>query len=473
MKILLTGATGYVGGRLLRVLESRGADLRCLARRPEAVRTTSPRTEVVKGDVLERCSLDRALAGIDVAYYLVHALGTQSGFAETERIGAEHFAAAAAQARVQRIVYLSGLGSGDELSPHLASRQEVGRVLRESGIETLELRASIVIGSGSLSFELIRALVERLPVMITPRWLRSRAQPIAIEDVLEYLLRAADVRLNGSEIVEVGGADQVTYEEVMQAYARLRGLRRRLIPVPILSARLSSLWLGLVTPVYARVGRKLIESLRHDTVVSSPRAAELFPFSPMGYREALVKALANEDRELAETRWSDALSAGENRLAAEDAPVHARLVDTRAVETPVPPERAFAPIRRIGGRTGWYSHNRLWRLRGFLDLLVGGVGLRRGRSDPEDLAVGSTLDFWRVEAYEPDRLLRLRAEMRVPGRAWLQFEVEGGERGSTIRQTALFDPVGLWGLAYWYALRPLHTLVFRGMLAAIAERAAA
>jgi uncharacterized protein YbjT (DUF2867 family) len=473
MKILLTGATGYVGGRLLRVLESRGTDLRCLARRPEAVRTISSSTEVVKGDVLDRRFLDRAFKGIDVAYYLVHALGTRSGFAETERIGAENVADAAARAGVRRIVYLSGLGSGDDLSPHLASRQEVGRVLRASGVETLELRASIVIGSGSLSFELIRALVERLPVMITPRWLRSRAQPIAIEDVLEYLLRGADVPLQGSEIVEIGGADQVTYEEVMREYARLRGLGRRLIPVPMLSARLSSLWLGLVTPVYARVGRKLVESLRHDTVVRSTRAAELFPFSPMGYREALVKALANEDRELAETRWSDALSAGENRLAAEEAPVHARLVDTRAVKTSVPPELAFAPIRRIGGRAGWYSQDRLWRLRGFLDLLVGGVGLRRGRSDPENLAVGSALDFWRVEAYEPNRLLRLRAEMRVPGRAWLQFEVEGDERGSTIRQTAIFDPVGLWGIAYWYGLRPLHNLVFRGMLAAIAERARA
>jgi hypothetical protein len=239
----------------------------------------------------------------------------------------------------------------------------------------------------------------------------------------------------------------------------------------VISARISSLWLGLVTPVYARVGRKLVESLRHDTVVESPRAAELFPFEPMGYREALARALANEDRELAQTRWSDALSAGESRLPAEDAPTHARVVDTRAVEVPVPPERAFSPIRRIGGRAGWYSRDTLWRLRGFLDVLVGGVGLRRGRGDPETPVVGSALDFWRVEAYEPNRLLRLRAEMRVPGRAWLQFEVEGDAHRSTIRQTAIFDPAGLAGLAYWHGLRPLHNLVFRGMLAAIAKRA--
>jgi uncharacterized protein YbjT (DUF2867 family) len=436
------------------------------------VRATSPHTEVVRGDILDKESLRAALEGIDTAYYLVHALGAKTGFAETERVGAENFAAAAQAAGLGRIVYLSGLGSGDDLSPHLASRQDVGRVLRESGVETLELRASIVIGSGSLSFELIRALVERLPVMITPRWLRSRSQPIAIDDVIEYLLQGADVPLEGSEVVEIGGADQVTYEEVMREYARLRRLKRRLLPVPMLSARLSSLWLGLVTPVYARVGKKLVESLRHDTVVGSRRAAELFPFKPMGYREALVKALANEDRELAETRWSDALSAGESGRPVEDAPTHARVIDTRSVEVPVSPERAFAPIRRIGGRAGWYSRNTLWRLRGFLDVLAGGVGLRRGRADPETPAVGSALDFWRVEAYEPNRLLRLRAEMRVPGRAWLQFEVEGNVHSSTIRQTAIFDPVGLSGLAYWYGLRPLHNLVFRGMLAAIAKRAA-
>lgn len=427
----------------------------------------------MRGDVLDPGSLASALDGIDTAYYLVHALGSNSSFAATERAGAENFAAAARSRGIRRIVYLSGLGSGDDLSTHLASRQEVGRVLRDSGVETLELRASIVIGSGSLSFELIRALVERLPVMIAPRWLRSRAQPIAIEDVLEYLLRAAEVQLEGSEVVEIGGADQVTYEDVMREYARIRGLRRLIVPVPVLSARLSSLWLGLITPVYARVGRKLVESLRHDTIVESTRSTELFTFAPMGYREALVRALANEDRELAQTRWSDALSAGERRRPAEDAPANARVVDTRAVEVPVPPERAFAPIRRIGGEAGWYSCNGLWRARGFLDLLAGGVGLRRGRGDPETPRVGSALDFWRVEAYEADRLLRLRAEMRVPGRAWLQFEVEGDSNRSTIRQTAIFDPVGLAGLSYWYGLRPLHNLVFRSMLAAIAERAVA
>lgn len=470
-RVLLTGATGYVGGRLLHALETRGERVRCLARRPAAVRTTSAATEVVAGDVLDPDSLRPALTGADAAYYLVHSLGARAGFESAERAGAEAFAAAARECGVGRIVYLGGLGADRDLSPHLASRQEVGRILRESGTPTLELRASIVIGSGSLSFELIRALVERLPVMITPSWVRSVSQPIAIEDVIDYLLLALDVPLPVSEVVEIGGADRVTYEELMREYARIRGLRRSMIPVPILTPHLSSLWLGLVTPVYARVGRKLVESLRHDTVVRDARAATPFPIRPRGYREALVRALANEDREFAETRWSDALSAGERGRAAHGGRLYGRVLDSRIVEVPVPPAQAFAPIRRIGGRAGWYYGDRLWRLRGLLDLLVGGVGLRRGRSDPETPAVGSALDFWRVEAYEPDRLLRLRAEMRMPGRAWLQFEVEGDERRATIRQTAMFDPVGLAGLTYWHALRPFHNLVFAGMLAEIARRA--
>jgi uncharacterized protein YbjT (DUF2867 family) len=470
--ILLTGATGYVGGRLLHALENNGEHVRCLARRPEAVRARSDSTEVVAGDVLDPASLRATLAGVDVAYYLVHALGATQGFEQAERAGAESFAAAAREAGVRHIVYLGGLGVGDDLSPHLASRQEVGRVLRESGVPTIELRASIVIGSGSLSFELLRALVERLPLMVTPRWVRTVSQPIAVEDVIDYLLQAIEIPLPASEVVEIGGADRVSYRKLMQEYARLRGLRRAMIPVPLLTPRLSSLWLGLVTPIYARVGRKLVESLRHETVVRGERAAEVFSVRPRGYREALVRALLNEDRELAETRWSDALSSAElGRTGGVGRPC-GRVVDSRAVEVAASPSRAFEPIRRIGGRTGWYFANSLWRLRGFLDLLVGGVGLRRGRTDPETPDVGSALDFWRVEAYEPDHLLRLRAEMRVLGRAWLQFEVDGDEHRSTIRQTAIFDPVGVVGLAYWYGLRPLHSLVFGRMLAGIARRAA-
>lgn len=470
-RILVTGATGYVGGRLLSALLDRGEQVRCLARRPEAV---APRTglHVVAGDALDGAAVRRALDGIDVAYYLIHAMGATDAFEERDRQAATIFAEAARDAGVQRIVYLGGLGSGPDLSSHLASRQEVGRLLASTSVETIEFRASIVIGSGSLSFELVRSLTERLPAMVTPRWVRTRTQPIAVEDLVAYLVAALDLEPGLGGVFEIGGADVVTYGELMQEYARQRGLRRLLVPVPVLTPRLSSLWLALVTPVYARVGRKLVESLPHETVVHDPRALEQFPLRPLGYRAAIARALLNEDRAFAETRWSDAVSAGERSTPRHPQRTRARLVDSRTRTVPVTPALAFAPIRRIGGQSGWYYGNSLWQLRGLLDLCVGGVGLRRGRRDPETPAVGSTLDFWRVEAYEPDRLLRLRADMRLPGRAWLQFEVDGDEQGSTIGQTAIFDPSGLAGLVYWYALLPVHGLVFRGMLAGIADEAA-
>ena len=467
-RVLVTGATGYVGGRLLHALLECGEAVRCLARRPEAV-AALPGLEVVAGDALDAAAVRRALDGIDVAYYLIHAMGAPDGFRERDRRAAEIFAAAAQDADVRRIVYLGGLGEGPNLSPHLASRQEVGRILASTGVETVEFRASIVIGSGSLSFELVRTLAERLPIMVTPRWVETRAQPIAIEDLIDYLVAALDVETHGSEIFEIGGPDVATYGELMREYARRRGLRRAFVGVPVLTPRLSSLWLGLVTPLNARIGRTLIESLPHETVVRDPRALERFSIRPRGYREAIARALVNEDQEFAATRWSDAFSVGERAPRASARPPYGRLVDTRVRRVAAEPSRAFAPVRRIGGDNGWYFADELWRLRGFVDLLVGGVGLRRGRRDPDQPAVGSTLDFWRVEAYEPDHLLRLRAEMRLPGRAWLQFEVDGDADGSEIRQTALFDPVGLAGLAYWYALLPLHKLVFRRMLDGIAQ----
>jgi len=430
-------------------------------------------TEVVVGDVLDAASVRAALDGVDVAYYLVHSMSSGGAFARADRDAAATFGAAAREAGVRRVVYLGGLGHG-QLSAHLASRQEVGRILREA-TPTTEFRASAVIGSGSASFEIVRALVDRLPVMITPRWVANRAQPIAIEDQLAYLVAELDrpgIEGGGeaSEVFEIGGADVVSYGELMREYARQRGLRRAYLPVPLLTPRLSSLWLGLVTPVYARLGRALIDSIEHDTVVTDPSAAEAFEIRPRGYREAIARALANEEREAVETRWADEElpqpSFGGTKLGSQ-------LVDARSRRVPQPPAAAFAPIRRIGGATGWYYGRRLWQLRGALDLLVGGPGLRRGRRDPEQLRVGDAIDFWRVETYEPDRLLRLSAEMRVPGRAWLQFEVApaaGG--GSTIAQTASFEPLGLWGLAYWYAVWPLHGFVFEGMLDGIASAAA-
>jgi uncharacterized protein YbjT (DUF2867 family) len=471
--ILLTGGTGYVGGRLLTLLEQQGIRVRCLTRRPEVLRSRiSSTTEVAAGDVLDPPSLAEPLAGIDTAYYFVHSMGADRDFAAEDRRAAANFAQQSAAAGVRRIIYLGGLGEpGQDLSKHLRSRQETGDVLRANHPQVIEFRASIVVGSGSLSFEMIRALVERLPVMICPRWVRVMAQPIAVEDLLAYLLEALDLPDGPSQIYEIGGPDQVSYGQLMHEYARQRGLRRWMIPVPLLTPYLSSLWLGLVTPLYARVGRKLVDSLRNPTLVSNDLAATTFRVRPRGVVAAVARAIENEDHEFAETRWSDALSSSGPAASWGGQRFGSRLVDSRTVDVHVPPEAAFAPIRRIGGHTGWYYGNWLWTLRGFLDLLVGGVGVRRGRRDPEQLRAGDPLDFWRVELYEPPHRLRLMAEMRLPGRAWLEFEVAGTERGSTIRQTAIFDPIGLWGLAYWYGIYPLHQCVFAGMLRNIAREA--
>lgn len=467
--ILLTGATGYVGGRLLPALEKQGLRVRCLARRPEFLRPrVAAATEIVAGDVLDCNSLDAALSGASVAFYMVHSMGSAGSFEENDRHAARNFGAAAKAAGVERIIYLGGLGNeNEELSPHLRSRQEVGEILRESGVPVIEFRASIVIGSGSLSFEMIRSLVERLPIMTTPKWVSMPAQPIAIDDLIAYLMAAMLLPGSANQIYEIGGADQVSYAEIMRTYARRRGMRIRMIPVPVLTPYLSSLWLGLVTPLYARIGRKLIESIVHSTVVRDNAALEVFDIRPMGIDEAVRKALANEDRQFAATRWSDALSSSGETHSWGGEQFGTRLVDSRTAQVERSVTVAFRPIQCIGGDSGWYAWNWLWRLRGFLDLLFGGVGVRRGRPASDTLRVGDTIDFWRVEKFEPDHLLRLVAEMKLPGRAWLEFEVTGDDTAATIRQTAIFDPAGLWGRFYWYALYPLHLLVFGGMLRGI------
>jgi uncharacterized protein YbjT (DUF2867 family) len=473
-RVLLTGATGYVGGRLLAALERQGLTIRCLARRPQALSgRVAGTTEVVPGDCLSPETLAPAFEGVHTAYYLVHSMGSGEDFAELDRRAAQSFGQAARAAGVRRIVYLGGLGaSEDGLSEHLRSRHETGDLLRASGVPVVEFRASIVIGSGSLSYEMVRSLVEKLPVMVTPSWVRMKAQPIGVEDVIDYLVAALSLPEGESRLYEIGGPEAVTYEEIMREYAWQRGLRRVMVPVPLLTPRLSSLWLGLVTPLYARVGRKLVDSVRNATIVRSEAARRDFDLRPRPLREAIARARSLEDAELRATRWSDALSSS----AALPSPwggvrLGSRIVDSRSVVVEAPAASAFAPIRRIGGARGWYCANALWRLRGALDLLAGGVGLRRGRRDPERLQPGEALDFWRVEAIEDDRLLRLAAEMKVPGRAWLQFEVKPLTAGrSEIRQTAVFDPKGLAGLAYWYALFPVHAWIFAGMLRAIARQ---
>jgi uncharacterized protein YbjT (DUF2867 family) len=472
VRVLLTGATGYVGGRLLPALEAEGHQVRCLARNPGYL---APRvggnTEVVGGDLLDPASIADALQGVEAAYYLAHALGSTGDFEELEHRAARNFGEAAKRAGVKRIIYLGGLGHGEGLSRHLASRQETGRILAASGVPCIELRASIVLGSGSLSFALLRSLVEKLPVMVTPRWVTTPAQPIAIRDVLSYLVQSLTIPCGESVVYEIGGPDQVSYGDLMRIYGEVRGLRRLLIPVPVLTPRLSSLWLGLVTPLYARVGRKLIESLRNETIVLDDSAQKVFDVTPIDARTAIERALRKEEDLMATTRWSDAISSAGEPRSWHGVAFGERLIDSRSRQVDVTPAEAFRPIERIGGDTGWYYANWLWRVRGVLDLLVGGVGMRRGRRDPDHLQAGDPLDFWRVERIERGKVLRLQAEMKLPGRAWLQYEVEPTEKGSEIRQTAIFDPLGLFGRLYWFALLPIHELIFGGMLRRIAKAA--
>ena len=473
MRVLLTGATGYVGGCLLDELQRRGCVVRCLARRPEKLAgRVGPDTEVMAGDAGRAEDLARACAGVDVAYWLVHSMESGVDFERADRLAAERFAAAALAAGVRRIVYLGGLGADDDrLSAHLRSRHEVGAILRASGLDVVEFRASIVIGAGSFSFDLVRTLVERLPVMICPAWLATATQPIAIADVVAYLVAAIDLPPGGARIFEIGGPDKVSYGAIMQEYARQRGLKRLMIPVPVLTPRLSSLWLKLVTPRYSKMGRKLIDGLKNPTVVTSAAACRDFDIRPRDLACAVREAVQHEDREFAGKRWADFADLEELPRRYGGLAEGTRLVDHRHAVVAVSPARAFAAIERIGGGHGWYACDWLWTLRGWIDRVLGGPGMSRGRLDPERLRAGETLDCWRVEVCEPPRRLRLAAEMKMPGRGWLEFEVVPRDGDVTIHQTAVFDPKGLGGLAYWYAIWPLHEVVFRRMLAGIVRAA--
>ena len=475
--VLVTGATGYIGGRMIRPLAAAGYRVRAAGRQPDVVAARfGDAAEAVRFDSADPSTYAAALAGVDTAFYLIHSLGTTRQYAERDRAGAHEFAAAARVAGVRRVIYLGGLGSSNErLSEHLGSRQEVGRILAEEGPETIEFRASIVIGSGSISFEMIRNLVEKLPIMPTPRWVRMDAQPIAIEDVIRYLTAAVEVPAVGSRIYEIGGEDVVSYGGLLRRYAERRGLKRLIIPVPVLSPRLSGGWLSLFTPAQAKVGRQLAESLRFPTTADTTAACRDFPdIVPMGTDEAIDRALSNEDAEAAETRWCDAL--GSCQLVEPPARTRreGRLADRRSIRVACPPEAAFVPIARIGGGVGWYSWDWLWDLRGWLDQATGGVGSRRGRRDPDTLLPGDTVDFWRVVSVDPPRSLVLQAEMRIPGRGWLHYDVEPDPEtgGAIVHQTALFDSKGLFGRLYWYILVPFHGLVFNGVLKGVERECA-
>jgi len=476
-RVLVTGATGYVGGRLVPRLLHAGCHVRVLVRDPARLqgRPWLDLVEVATGDVLNRGTLDAAMHSVESAYYLVHSMLGKGDFVAQDIAAARSFGQAARQAGVRQIIYLGGLGDPEtDLSEHLRSRQQTGAALREAGVPVTEFRAAVIVGSGSVSFEMIRDLTERLPVMICPRWVFTRTQPIAIDDVLAYLsasLECADAR---GRVIEIGGDDVLTYGDMMRGYAAARGLRRWLIPVPVLTPRLSSYWVHWMTPVPAGIARALIEGLRNEVVVRDDAARHQFPdLRPIGYRPAVERALAQLEAGHIETTWSDALVTTEgDRAAVLLTQREGMILERRQRFVRVPVEKVYAAFSQLGGETGWLYGDWLWRIRGAIDRLVGGVGLRRGRRDPVDVRVGDAVDFWRVEAVEPGRLLRLRAEMKVPGLAWLQFEVEPDpERGTRLTQTAFFAPRGLAGLLYWYGLYPAHAAVFSGLIDRLAARA--
>lgn len=483
--VLVTGATGYVGGRLIPLLLAAGHHVRVLARDPARLegRPWLSQVEVVRGDVLQPDTLPAALAGVEAAYYLVHSMGNSHDFHQRDLIAAGNFGAAARQAGVRRIIYLGGLGDEQaDLSPHLRSRHATGDALRAACAApdgspavcaVTELRAAVIVGSGSLSFEMIRYLTERVPVMICPRWVFTRIQPIAIVDVLSYLVAALDAPQSTGRIVEIGGADVLTYGAMMTGYAQARGLRRWLLPVPVLTPRLSSYWVHWVTPVPATIARPLIQGLRNEVIVRDDSARRLFPhIQPLGYATALQMALSQLDAAQVQTSWKDALvSSQEEAPPAAFTVQEGIFIDQRQKTLVVAPETLFRVFSGIGGERGWYYANWTWTLRGWLDRLLGGVGMRRGRRHPDDLRVGDALDCWRVEAIDAPRMVRLRSEMKLPGRAWLQIEAQPLSAGRTrLVQTAFFAPKGLSGVLYWYFFFPLHSIVFGGMLHAIGRR---
>jgi uncharacterized protein YbjT (DUF2867 family) len=485
MRCVVFGATGYIGGRLVPALLAAGHQVRAVARDPAKLSGFGwrDRVEVVRADVTDAATVADAVRGQDVVYYLVHSL-THRTFADLDRAAAHLVADAALAAGVSRIVYLGGIlprRDGRPLSAHLASRAEVGRILRESGVPTVELRAAVVLGSGSASFEMLRYLTENLPVMITPRWVRNRIQPIAVRDVLHYLVGAATAPGRINDAFDIGGPEVLTYLDMLRRYAAVAGLRRRVIlVVPVLTPWLSAQWVNLVTPVPRALAVPLVESLVHEVVCRDRSIAEIVPDPEGGltpYDRAVERALRRIRDADVPTRWSDATPGDPSEPLSSDPTWSGGSVytDVREARTSADPRTLWEVVEAIGGETGWYSFPLAWSVRGWIDRLSGGVGLRRGRRDPRRLRVGEALDWWRVEHLDPPRSLRLRAEMRLPGQAWLELRVDPASNGGAhYRQRAVFVPRGLAGHLYWKAVAPFHALVFGGMtrnITAAAERA--
>ena len=476
---LVTGVTGYIGGRLVPKLLEKGYNVRVLSRDASRLqgRRWINKVEVVEADVLKPETLAGALENIDVAYYLIHSMSGKgdADFHKRDMQAAQNFGDAARAENVGRIIYLGGLGNPDDkLSQHLSSRQKTGETLRDSGIPVTEFRAAIVVGSGSKSFEMVRYLTERVPVMICPSWVYSKVQPIAIRNVLQYLVSAVEKPETKDQIIEIGGSSVITYADMMRIYAQINGLKRILIPVPVLTPALSSHWVHWMTPVPASLARPLIEGLKNDVVVQSDKADELFPeIKPFSYKKAVELAIARIDTEEVETTWNDSLisSKGDERPVVLETKQGLN-IERRIRQVNAPQQKVYNAFTSLGGNKGWLTFEWAWKLRGILDRLVGGVGFRRGRRHPQNLRVGDALDFWRVEAIKPGQLLRLRAEMKVTGRAWLEFQAtDAGDQKTKLVQTAYFAPKGLFGLLYWYGLYPIHSLIFSSMIDHVAEDA--
>ena len=474
--VLVTGATGYVGGRLVSKLLKLNYKVRVLARNPNRLenKTWYKDVEIHKGDVLNRESLIGLFKNVDTAYYLIHSMSNFNNFEKTDIKAADIFSQIASDEKLKRIIYLGGLAdSSSNLSKHLKSRHLTGDELRKSKTQIIEFRASVIVGSGSLSFEMIRNLTERIPVMICPRWVYTKTQPISIKNILDYLIASLSIEFKENQVFEIGGKDVLSYGDMIKQYALTRKLRRLLISIPVLTPKLSSYWVHWTTPLSANITRPLVEGLKNESIVKSFESDLYFKdIDILDYKESLILALDNLDTGNVETSWSDSLSSSNSEEYSVDLKSkEGILIERRNIYIESTPQRIFSFILTLGGENGWLYGNFLWKIRGYIDLLFGGVGLRRGRRNPIALQQGDALDFWRVEKIVDKKLLRLKAEMKLPGNAWLQYEmISINDSKTELIQTAYFAPKGLGGLMYWYALYPIHQVIFSGLIRTIKKR---
>ena len=474
--ILVTGSTGYVGGRLVPKLLEKGYSVRVLVRNAERLKNRSwySKVEIFSGDVLDISSLKNLFVDIDLAYYLIHSMSDTNDFDQSDIKAAQNFCSAAKKSNLKKIIYLGGLADSEtKLSKHLKSRQNTGDELRKSSINITEFRAGVIVGSGSLSFEMIRNLSERIPVMICPKWVYTKTQPIAIRNVIDYLIQTIDMPMPNNQIIEIGGKDVLSYGDMIKKYSEVRELKRYLIPVPVLTPNLSSYWVHWTTPLSSSITRPLVQSLKNESIVTNEIAIKYFPkIQLIKYKEAVQLALAKLNQQLVETSWSDSLSSSHGSDVIVDIKaIEGLIVEKRSIIINSSDDNIFSFLLTLGGENGWLFANYLWEIRGYIDLMLGGVGLRRGRRNANEIKQGDALDFWRVEKLLTNKIIRLKAEMIVPGKAWLQYEINSIDKlKCELIQSAYFAPKGLFGLAYWYLLYPIHKIIFSGLIKAIRKK---